>query len=183
MVGGLSPMPRLILLNGPPGIGKSTIARRFAEAHPLSLCLDIDVVRALLGGWRDDPEQAGRRARALAIEMARTHLAAGHDVVVPQLLARPGFIDQLEDLAAEVGVPFHELVLVAPRPIATARLQARSRDRSQAGEPDEPLTSAAMDEVSDRLDALVAQRPEAVLVAAPEGDLDGTYARVLAAVS
>jgi hypothetical protein len=31
---------------------------------------------------------------------ARVHLASGHDVVVPQLLARPAFIDQAAALAS-----------------------------------------------------------------------------------
>jgi predicted kinase len=183
MVGALTPMPRLIVLNGPPGIGKSTVARRFVDEHPLSLCLDLDVVRALLGGWRDDLEQSGRRARALAIEMAHVHLQAGHDVVIPQLLAQAPFLEELERLAAEVGASFHEIVLVAPRSVASARLQARSRARTQAGEPDEPLSSEAMDDVCDRLDALVAHRRSAILVAAPDGGLDDTYARVVGAVS
>ncbi|MBA3302830.1 MAG: AAA family ATPase, partial [Acidimicrobiia bacterium] len=41
-------MPRLILLNGPPGIGKSTLAQRFVDEHPLALNLDLDAVRAML---------------------------------------------------------------------------------------------------------------------------------------
>ncbi len=30
-------MPRLIALNGPPACGKSTLARLYAEDHPLTL--------------------------------------------------------------------------------------------------------------------------------------------------
>ena len=46
-------MPRFIHLNGPPGIGKSTVARAFAAEHPGVLNLDIDQVVALIGGWQD----------------------------------------------------------------------------------------------------------------------------------
>ena len=49
-----STMPKLILLNGPPAVGKSTLARRYADAHPLTLVLEIDAVRALLGSWLDE---------------------------------------------------------------------------------------------------------------------------------
>ncbi|HTI20015.1 MAG TPA: AAA family ATPase, partial [Kutzneria sp.] len=72
----------LLLLNGPPGVGKSTVAARYVDDHPLALNLDIDVLRAQLGRWQDDLESAGLVARDLAVAMARTHLLAGHDVVV-----------------------------------------------------------------------------------------------------
>ena len=36
---------RLILLNGPPGIGKSTIAGRFVADHPETMLLDLDADR------------------------------------------------------------------------------------------------------------------------------------------
>jgi hypothetical protein len=73
----------LILLNGPPASGKSTLARRYGVDHPLALALDIDVVRSLLGGWLEHPDAAGMAARAMALAMAREHLRAGRDVVVP----------------------------------------------------------------------------------------------------
>ncbi|MGH3734721.1 MAG: AAA family ATPase [Micromonosporaceae bacterium] len=64
-------MPRLIVLNGPPGCGKSTIAEMYAERHPFALNLDIDRLRAQLGRWRDDPGAAGLLARRIALAAAR----------------------------------------------------------------------------------------------------------------
>ena len=69
-------MATLILLNGPPGGGKSTLARMYAEAHPLTLDLDIDLVRDMLGQWRSDPHSAGLLARAAVLAAARVHLTA-----------------------------------------------------------------------------------------------------------
>jgi predicted kinase len=90
---------RLILLNGPPASGKSTLAATFAAAHPLSLNLDIDVVRSLIGRWADFPADAGLLARRAALAMARACLNEHHDVIVPQLVARATFITQLEEVA------------------------------------------------------------------------------------
>ncbi|MEQ7848307.1 hypothetical protein [Nocardioides kribbensis] len=36
-------MSLLLHLNGPPGIGKSALAARWADAHPGTLLLDLDV--------------------------------------------------------------------------------------------------------------------------------------------
>ena len=65
---------RLVLLNGPPGSGKSTLARRYADNHPPALALDVDWIRAMIGGWRTSPGEAGllagcyRMAFQLAID-------------------------------------------------------------------------------------------------------------------
>jgi predicted kinase len=65
---------KLLLLNGPPGSGKSTLARHYADDHPPALALDVDRIRAMLGGWRTSP---GSLARDTASAEARTNLAAG----------------------------------------------------------------------------------------------------------
>jgi len=83
------PNSRLVHLNGPPGIGKSTLARRYIADHPLSFCLDIDGIRRLIGGWDAHGQESGRLARRMALRMMQEHLGAGHDVVVPQYVARP----------------------------------------------------------------------------------------------
>jgi len=62
------------------------LARRYVEDHPLALNLDIDQVCGLLGRWPDQPIRAGLLARDLSLAMAGVHLAAGHDVVIPQYI-------------------------------------------------------------------------------------------------
>ena len=119
-------MPRLLLINGLPGSGKSTLAARYVADRPLALCLDVDVVRGLLGAWSDRPHEAGLLARRLALAMARLALGEGRDVVVPQFLARPAFIGELEALAGELGAEFVEVVLVEAPDVAAARLAQRA---------------------------------------------------------
>lgn len=79
-------MPRLIHLNGMPRVGKSTLARRYAEDHPGTLVLDIDVLAGLVGGWRDDFSATFGIARGHGLALATRHLAEGRDVVLPQLV-------------------------------------------------------------------------------------------------
>jgi len=161
----------LLLLNGPPGVGKSTVAARYVDDHPLALNLDIDVLRAQLGRWQEDPRQAGLLARDLAVAMARTHLLAGHDVVVPQFLARPEFIDRLAALAGSTGVRFVEVILLDSKEKTRRRFQERD-DTSKAVDPLELST------MYDRLVDLAKTRPQARTVHTT--DIAGTYARLLA---
>jgi predicted kinase len=117
---------QLILINGLPGSGKSTVARSVAAERPLSLVLDVDVVRGLLSGWIDTPTTAGLLARELALAMCATHLGAGYDVLVPQFLGRPEFVVSLERSAWDAGVPFVEIALLLPPERAAERVAERS---------------------------------------------------------
>lgn len=87
-------------LNGPSGVGKSTLARRYVDDHPGALDLDIDRVVAMIGGWQDDFGATLAPARRIALGMAATHLANGHDVVLPQLVTSLDEATRFEDAAA-----------------------------------------------------------------------------------
>lgn len=119
-------VPDLILLNGPPASGKSTIATLLVAARPLALNLDVDAVRGALGAWIELPLESGLAARRLAIAMATTHLVNGHDVIVPQLLARDTFVLELEAAAKQTAARFIEIALIVDRAETVRAFESRS---------------------------------------------------------
>jgi predicted kinase len=135
----------LLVINGAPGVGKSTIARRFADDDPLALILDIDSIRTHLGQWRERDESKVV-ARDLAMALARAHLLSGHDVIVPQFLGRPEFRDRLAGLAREVGVRFVEVVLTSDDAAIIERFRRRREVHAGSAEshPQSDLSDASV---------------------------------------
>jgi hypothetical protein len=173
---------RLILLNGPPAAGKSTLARRWVADHPFALNLDLDRIWELIGGWQQDYRLAGSLARQLAAVMAGTHLHQQLDVIVPQYLGRPCFIDQLAGVAAEAGAEFRHLVLLPELASTLARFADRT-DHTLAGELAEQLGGqAGLAEAYRRLVELLPSRPEALVLRLGEATTDQAYARLRAAL-
>jgi predicted kinase len=176
---------RLILLNGPPGIGKSTLAQRYVDERPLALNLDLDRVRRMLGSWAQQPIEAGLLARAMTLEMARVHLRSGHDVVVPQYLGRPQFLAQAEQVASDVGVPFAEFVLLDGRDSAVRRFIERTAAAAtpahvQAGQLMERFGGRpALEAMYDRLLLVLAHRPNAQVIQSRDGEIDAAYTELV----
>ena len=119
-------MSRLVLVNGAPGAGKSTIAHALAQDRPMTLALDIDGIKHSLGRWDDDPSRAGMHARRVALALASEHLSAGYDLVLGQYLARTQFIEELEQLAARHSALFFEFVLELDAASLAKRLAERA---------------------------------------------------------
>jgi predicted kinase len=177
--------PCLVVLNGPPAIGKSTLARRYVADHPLALNLDPDSVRRMLGGWRAQALRASSLARAMSLEMARVHLGAGYDVIVPQYLGRPQFLAELQQIAAGAGARFVEFVLLDARDNAVNRFAARTERAAtvadvEAGELIASLGGQpALEAMYDRLLLVLSHRPGAQVVQCPDGSADEVYAELV----
>lgn len=176
-------VPVLLLLNGAPGAGKSTLAARLAARRPLALALDIDQLKHSLGGWEADLQSSGLQARRLALALAGRHLEGGHDVLIGQYLARPSFLTQLQDLAGECGARFVEAALVADVPTLSARLAARrtAPDRPEQAANDRHVGPADAAGHAAALEALLAERPQVhrLDAALPLEELVGMLGRIL----
>lgn len=177
---------RLILINGPPGVGKSTIARRYLDGHPLTLLIEIDDLRVSLGGWVQH-EESKLLARGLALALAGAHLVAGHDVVVPQFLGRTDFIDALEATTSAVGSSFSHIVLMDDVTTMVERFERRRRQLTASGlahpqaEVAETDVRAVVADAVDRLEQMAVVRTDMRVVDMPES-AGGLYEAVLAAL-
>ncbi|TQM65061.1 AAA family ATPase [Humibacillus xanthopallidus] len=171
-------MSRLVLINGPPGSGKSPIALSLAQDRPLTLDIDVDAIKHTLGRWAADPS-SGLHARRLSLALAGEHLRSGFDVVLVHYLAKTPFIEELEHLAGEVGAQFHEFVLDLDTPSLAARLAARATNPDR---PEHQINNrlvgpedAAL--LIQSLQALREQRPGAIWV-----DATGSLAATVSAL-
>jgi predicted kinase len=177
---------RLIHLNGPPGIGKSTLAQLYADEHPGTLNLDIDRLRGLIGGWRERFSETGELIRPLALGMASTHLSAGHDVVMPQYLGRLSEIQRFERVALDAGVEFREIALTETLERSIERFSQRGGDdpwhRQVRDIVDRSGGAQLLAAMHDQLTMVLRERPQATLLPSEPGAIRETYDALRAAL-
>jgi len=118
-------VPTLLHLNGPSGVGKSTLARAHASARPGTLVCDIDELRSWVSGWEDDFVGTGEAVRSSALALLTAYLRTGRDVVLPQLIVTPAQVERFEEAAADAGAAYVGVVLSLPSEGLLQRLHAR----------------------------------------------------------
>lgn len=116
---------QLIIINGPSGIGKSTVAQLLHHDMPLSFLLDIDQQRRLFSHYRDNPEESGKLAHAVGQSIVRTCFANGRDVILEKLILKDEILDAYRAIADEYGASIHEYILWASKQLVLNRAHAR----------------------------------------------------------
>jgi predicted kinase len=150
------------------------------------LVCDVDVLRTMVAGWQDDPD-AAERVRSAALALVTAYLRTGHDVVLPQLLARSDQVDRFRTAAEEADALMVTVLLVLEPDEAVARFRARATSADEAWT---SYATAAWDgrggdravrDVCARLEALA--REDRAWVRVPSTDLEATYRGVLEALA
>lgn len=182
------PMPRLIHLNGPPRVGKSTLARRYANEHPGVLALDLDVLAGQIGGWNEDFSAALEMARGHGRELAMRHLHSGYDVILPQLVTvhdrdpDPAF----EEAASAAGATYVQVALLVDDHEHLQRVRGKCPTTEVEGQVQTALEdpkSDLVDRIRRHLDEYLAKRPHTILLDTTGLGEDASYQRLLEALA
>ncbi len=176
-------MPTLIHLNGPSGVGKSTLAQRYVEEHPGVLNLDIDRVVTLIGGWRENFFGVVSQARRIAIAMAEAHLQNGCDVVMPQLMTNVGEAERFESAAVRADAEYIEIALTVELAELTRRFHTKAKYSELNAQVERAVTAEGGDNLLQRIlqqfGTYLEQRPEAVRLNTSGADPAESYSQVL----
>ena len=159
-------MARLVLINGAPGSGKSTIAQALAEDSRMALAVNIDALKHSLGRWEEHASASGLHARRLTLALASEQLRSGFDVIVGQYLARTSFIEDLERLATHYSARFYEFVLELDADTLADRLAERisNPDRLEHRVNNRLVLPADANTLLQTIEALRRSRPGAIWV-------------------
>jgi len=168
--------PLVLHLNGAPGVGKSTLARRWAEEHPGTLLLDIDVLRTWVSGWRHDFAATGAVVRPVAIAMLTAYVEQGRDVVLPQLIVNGAELARFRHAAEAAGGRWVEVLVEAED--VEARFAAREVDEPHLEAVHGLVADAApghLTQYVERLQSLVEAIPDAIRLPTTDGEIDAEY--------
>ncbi len=178
----LMPASKLILLNGFAASGKSTIAKRYIDNHPLALAVEGDTIIVNIGQWNAHEQEARALMYTITRTLAATHLASGHDVVLPYLLTNPMHADAFKQLALDSKASYYEVLLLDEKSVAVDRLI----QRGSWGEPGlPPLTDSDLPVIGDLYDRMIeaAKGRDMITIRPSHGDIEGTYQELVRAIA
>lgn len=116
---------KLILINGPSGIGKSTIAAKLHEMIPLSLLLDIDAQRRYISGYKEHRKESSDLVVKLSLAMVENYLQNGYDVIIDKIFTDTQISDSFLELGKKYNATVFEFILTADKETLIARAHER----------------------------------------------------------
>lgn len=164
---------KLIILNGPSGVGKSTLAARLHEQVPGSELLDIDAVRRTILNYRENKEGSLKLAYEQALAFAEQRLQEGKDVIVDKNILEHEVLDAFISSARSAGAEAYEFILFADKESVQARADARGY------RPGGLLTPEKVGSRWERSNALRAERTNAIVMDTSNLSPDEVLTRVI----
>ncbi len=165
--------PKLIVLNGPCGIGKNTLAELYKNEHQTSLILDIDELRRTIPDYREQRDASYKEACDLAFTKTEEYLLKGFDVIIPNKIKKPDILNTLEKIAIKCNADFYEFILWATKEDAINRAVKRGF------RPGSLLQENKLPELYDELEATLQTKGSDFIIISKEGKLQETYKEII----
>jgi predicted kinase len=123
----------ILILTGPPGVGKTNVAEILAERSARAVHLESDVFfRFVRSGyvepWKPESHEQNRTVMGIAAQAASGYAAAGYFTIVDGIVIPGWFLEPLRDVLHGAGHRVAYAVLRAPLSVCRARARARERE-------------------------------------------------------
>jgi predicted kinase len=120
----------VLILTGPPGVGKTTAAALLAARFPRAVHLESDdFFRYIRSGyvepWKPESHEQNRAVMGVVAEAAAGYAAAGYFTVVDGILIPDWFLEPVRDALRARGHGVDLAILRAPLSVCLARVRRR----------------------------------------------------------
>lgn len=156
---------KLIILNGPVGVGKTMLAKRLQENLPLSFFIHFDELRRHIGGYREKPHESRVLTFDVAFSIAETCFRQGKDVLFDKIMydriekdQTETSLNQIIGIAKKHGADIHEFIIWADKKTVLKRLEERGYRKNSL------LTPKKAEKFWGEMKKFKDSRPQATLV-------------------
>ncbi|MDA1038172.1 MAG: AAA family ATPase [bacterium] len=112
---------KLIIINGPCGVGKTTTSVELHDLMPLSFLLDVDAQMRNISHYREYREERWDMTFEITKAILHSMLKLGRDVIVEKMVYDSATLDLYREIGEEYGAEIHEVVLWATKDVVMQR--------------------------------------------------------------
>jgi len=127
--------PFLLIINGPSGVGKSTLAKKIHSDYKMSYLLDIDKIKSNFSHFRDNNAVSVSESVSLSHAMTEHLLSKGFPVIIDRMLWNEysRSVEMFEEIANKLNAYFIHIDLSADLETVLSRADARGYPKENEG--------------------------------------------------